>query len=231
MMDLAFFNKNVQNGKQFEAKVEGTNEKLRCAKKDDSTVFIYVKGSRKYGHYMNTADFLTKATPIIKTKEEMEKEWHSRCKKCEKRLEQSGLWPELKVIFHNLQKISYDDWTGMRRCGRHSDEAKVYIKKYPFISSDGTDIDYDYTNELSYANCKSMFFGKGMNEHYKGQIKQALATRQPYNTGRIQLNYDVSFSFKPEKMQAWYSEEYRNCGNGHYYLALDESAAVFCEDD
>ena len=99
------------------------------------------------------------------------------------------------------------------------------------MSQDGQFIDYDYVNEVSYANCKSMFFGKGQNDYYKGQIKQALQDKTAYYTGRISLNYDVSFQYKPETQQAWYSEEYRNCGNGHYYLALDESAALFYEDD
>ena len=230
-MDLAFFNQNVADNKHFEATVHDTNTKIRCFKKDANTVFVYARGSRKYGRYMDTVSFLAKATPIVKTKADLENEWHSRCKKCEKRLEKSGLWPELRVIFHNLQKISYDDWVGMKRCDRNSEEAKTYIKKYPFISSDGTSIVWDYMSEVSAANCKSMYFGKGLNDSYKKDIKNAILNKQAYSTGRIQLNYDVSFQFKPEKMQAWYSEEYRNCGNGHYYLALDESAALFYEDD
>ncbi len=230
-MDKEFFNKNVANGKDFEAQLIDTTTKIRCRKIDDSTVFVFAKGKRRYGNYVNLDEFLSKAQPIVKTKEELESEWHSRCKKCEKRLEKSGLWPELKQVFHNLQKISYDDWTAMRRLERRSAMALQYIKKYPFVSKDGQSIEYDYLNEVSYANCKSMFFGKGQNDWYKGQIKQALHEKKPYSTGRISLNYDVSFQYKPETQQAWYSEEYRNCGNGHYYLALDESAALFYEDD
>ena len=44
-------------------------------------------------------------------------------------------------------------------------------------------------------------------------------------------SYDVSFSYDPKLQHAWYSEEYKNCGNGHYYLALDETHALFYEDD
>ena len=32
-------------------------------------------------------------------------------------------------------------------------------------------------------------------------------------------------------MSAWYSTEYIGCGNGHYYYALDERHAIFCETD
>jgi hypothetical protein len=30
---------------------------------------------------------------------------------------------------------------------------------------------------------------------------------------------------------AWYSEEYRGCLNGHYYLMFDATHAIFYEDD
>lgn len=230
-MDREFFNKNVVNGKDFEAQLLDTTTKVRCRKIDDNTVFVFAKGKRRYGNYVRLNEFLLKAQPIVKTKKELEIEWHSRCKRCEKRLEKSGLWPALRVIFHNLQLISYDDWTAMKNLELRSATAVQYIKKYPFVSQDGQSIDYDYVNEVSYANCKSMFFGKGQNDYYKGQIKQALQDKTAYSTGRISLNYDVSFQYKPETQQAWYSEEYRNCGNGHYYLALDESAALFYEDD
>jgi len=46
--------------------------------------------------------------------------------------------------------------------------------------------------------------------------------------------YDNSVSCElgqDNRLRAWYSEEYKGCGNGHYYLALDESHALFCEND
>ena len=33
------------------------------------------------------------------------------------------------------------------------------------------------------------------------------------------------------KNYAWYSEEYKGCLNGHYYIALDEKHVWFYEDD
>jgi hypothetical protein len=47
-------------------------------------------------------------------------------------------------------------------------------------------------------------------------------------------SYDVSFEYKETEegyKLGWYSEEYRNCGNGHYYLALDATHAVYYEKD
>lgn len=31
--------------------------------------------------------------------------------------------------------------------------------------------------------------------------------------------------------RGFYSEEFRNCGNGHYYLLFDATHAIFYEDD
>jgi hypothetical protein len=31
--------------------------------------------------------------------------------------------------------------------------------------------------------------------------------------------------------RAWFSEEYKDCGNGHYYLLLNANCAIFYEDD
>lgn len=47
-------------------------------------------------------------------------------------------------------------------------------------------------------------------------------------------NYDYSVEFlknEEGKLQGWYSAEYKGCGNGHYYLLLDTSHAIFYEDD
>ena len=56
-----------------------------------------------------------------------------------------------------------------------------------------------------------------------------------YSSGRTdkwdKTSYDVSFQLKAKERKAWYSEEYRGCGNGHYYLALNHSCALFYEHD
>ena len=239
MMTVDEFNQlfpSHKNGKSFrmsfEAKVLGTNEKLRCVTYSDTAVFVYNKGSRKYGRAINTDYFLSKATPIIKRKDEGA-EWHSRCKSCEQRLAKSGLFPEYREMYHNLQKIPYSEWEQMRSeldYNDSSDKAKLWIKKYPFLTADGIHINSNYLSGLAWAKLKTMYFGKYDNARIKAEIKQALKEKRAYYVSR-QVNYDVSFNYTPEKNNATYSEEYRGCGNGHYYLALDESAAVYYEDD
>lgn len=91
-------------------------------------------------------------------------------------------------------------------------------------------IDTDYIWELSECKLKSMYFGKFDNETEKQTIKEKIQNNENYSTWH-RTNYDTSFEYNAEKKMAWYSEEYKNCGNGHYYFALDNSTALFCEND
>lgn len=77
---------------------------------------------------------------------------------------------------------------------------------------------------------KAMYFGKMWNETEKEQIAEVLANKEKYSV-RHQAGYDVSFSYNPKLNKAWYSEEYRGCGNGHYYIAIDATTALYVEDD
>lgn len=87
-----------------------------------------------------------------------------------------------------------------------------------------------YIWEMSEAKTKSMYFGKWSNARIKGEIQQAFAEKRRYSN-RARTSYDVSFEYDPDRNKAWYSEEYKGCGNGHYYIAIDANTALFCEDD
>jgi len=77
---------------------------------------------------------------------------------------------------------------------------------------------------------KKMNFDKYSNGDKSERIERAMQKRTQISI-RGRTSYDISFEYDPEKNMAWYSEEYRDCGNGHYYLALNNKYAVFWEDD
>ena len=109
-----------------------------------------------------------------------------------------------------------------------------YSAKYPFMFYDDDNgdlqIDTRYIWEFSECNLKSMYFGKYQNSHVKEEFKRAIEQKRDYHYC-TRTSYDVSLEYNAAKNMAWYSEEYRNCGNGHYYIALDHSTALFVEDD
>lgn len=237
----------------------GSGNKQRCTKESEDYIFVFAKGSKRRGYRYRLDDFLNYYKPILKSNEDKEKAWHKKCCSIENRLEVSGLWPEFKELFHNLQLVSLSDWQDIKRMSiewdttsTHSIEdyhkrvenrnQRIYDKygeKYPFMfyeSKEGNHyLHSDYVDSISEAKTKSMYFGRN-NAQIKENIKQFIAKKEATNCdvdARYdgKLSYDISFRYKPEDNKAWYSEEYRGCGNGHYYVAIDGSAALFIEND
>ena len=226
--------------------------KERCEKERDGNIFVYGKGKRIYGRRWTEIAFLNSYV-ICDPKDEGEA-WHKRLKRAVLCMEKSGLWENVKEVFRHLEDVSYEDWKNMREIywskKRFDESLRKWIEKtdeemdaewepfstkYPFCFSRTTDghlnIDTDYIFEMSECRLKSMYFGKTRNTRVKELFKQALDTRTPFNTGRVRVNYDVSAEYDPVKQRAWYSEEYKDCGNGYYYLMLDHSTALFVEKD
>lgn len=231
MTDQELRNK-IKEFEKFTAVSLNDKRKVRCKLEPDGIIFVFAKGKSKYGYRYTDVSFLQLFEPYLLDDEELEKKWHKKCAKIEKKLEVSGLWPEYKEIFHNLQLVSYKDWKKIRSVSP-SDEKEILSltkEKYPFMLNDNGYINYSYLWGAVEGKTKTMFFGS-LHKSYKNDIEKALKERKKYRTGRIRANYDVSFEYDAEKNKAWYSEEYRDCGNGHYYIAIDSSTALFCEDD
>lgn len=221
--------------KVFKAKDYYNNEIYRCAVEESGSVFVYAKNKKRRGWRYDEENFLTHFQILPLADEN--KQWKNRLKRAVKLCRESGLWSEIAVIWDNLYKyvtldekhkiydMSWDDREG----------ALAYCKEhYPFMiktADDGHEyLNTDYIWEISRCELKTMYFGYA-NTTEKEQIRKAIAEHRQYTIPRIRTNYDVSFSYNPDANRAWYSEEYKNCGNGHYYLALNHSTSVFCEDD
>lgn len=238
---------------KFEATCNSDGEKVRFTKDGDmERVFVFLKGKRNRGYHYSIPTFLTMYTPVIKTKEEKNAQWHKKLANIEKRLIASGLWENIKEVAHNLQtmtKEEYDTYVQTLydirklRCNLYvsEEEKKVlfpklketkeaFVKKYPFLKCEDGSIDYSYIEDwISTLKTKSMYFGDS-NELTKKMISEHLKDKTSFSDNG-HTSYDVSYQYDADKNRAWYSEEYRGCGNGHYYLALDSSMALFYEDD
>ena len=87
-----------------------------------------------------------------------------------------------------------------------------------------------YYSLLSKRGIITINWGGAYNDWIKRGWLNALNEKRKYSM-RWTVSYDNSIEYNPEGERAWYSEEYRGCGNGHYYLLLDEKHAAFREDD
>ncbi len=123
---------------------------------------------------------------------------------------------ELRINEHNRKEVKrvYGD----------------FVDKYPFIFPEDGSVDTDYLWDFSDVRLKTMNWGCHEGYH-KELIENALADKRSYSTGRVIVKYDNSFEYNAEKNKAWYSEEYRNCGDGYYYLALDANTAIYYDKD
>lgn len=231
---------------------------------EDGTVFIFNPRGRRYG--LRTSDewfissrYMVEYTPDV----DAAKLWERRVRNVIKKLDASGLWPDIKRDFEIMLEIGYENRRKLQllnsnECDALLIESRAYINNqhdeqaienyrlaleryYGELEREVPQAFYrtergflhprtDLLYEMSDAMTKSMYFGKGLNDLTKHEIAEAMAAKRRY-TATARTSYDVSFEYDPERNKAWYSEEYRDCANGHYYLAIDANTALFYEND
>lgn len=182
-----------------------TDESRRAMIEEDGTVFVFGKGKRRYGRRYGDSEFIKMFACKLSTQSEADEatKWERRVKNVIKKLEASGLWENLKTDFEKMLEGGYEN--RHENCGS---------------------IGWDACDCIT----KSMYFGKFWNPIKKQTIKECMEKKESVRFS-TRVNYDVSFEYDAERNRAWYSEEYRNCGNGHYYLAIDGNTALFYEND
>jgi hypothetical protein len=221
---------------------DGRTEIIRIFRGSDSgCVCAFNRRSRRYGYILLTSNIL-EVSPIISRKTPAQK-WENAWQKVIKRLKVSGFWDNLvpdietalEMGFETLQQARKDYWDISYRTDRDA-KIKTYLEKYPalgFLNDKGkqcikTDIVWHYSEM---PKVKKMRFCRGhYNDHHLNNIRQAILKKEKCREfGRY--GYDISFEYNPETNRAWYSEEYKDCGNGYYYLALDATHAIYWEKD
>lgn len=225
----------------------GINEKKFRATRDSAdSVFVYAPKKKSQGWRYSIENFAETYYGIeVEEDSDEEKKWHRRLDRAVKCLDASGLWPELRETFLNLRGMSLSDkqeldyaqanafpWKDGKRDIDYAAIAPLMLR-FPFAFCKGEDgepyIRTDYIGETADCKLKSMYFGRGT-ELTKERIRDHIERECKWSE-RERASYDVSYDYDPDLKKAWYSEEYRDCGNGHYYIALDHSTALFVEND
>lgn len=225
------------------------NKEYRFVIESDGSYFVLAPKRKTRGwRYSPTQFFNYYKIKEIKAGLSENDKWKKRLKKAIALCKQNDLWHNLQEIWENLynyvsleeKRRIYEEYWACDRYDKEKGEQNYMdfvssVKsKYPFmIKADNNGKEHiitDYIWELSECTLKSMYFGKWDNTTIKDNIRRALAEKRKHSES-VTVSYDVSFEYNPDLKKAWYSEEYRNCGNGHYYLALSENTAVFAEND
>lgn len=160
--------------------------------------------------------------------------YDARAKKALKLLENSGLWSGMKKeIEHYLslptnvrQEMLNDILTDSYHlfyCKRGEGEKYEWVRTFQMFES--------------FANKNGCWkYPRYTYMHNKAYLEQNFAQAKENNTkftDRWTNGYDVTYSvdFSNEEKRGWLSDEFRGCGNGHYYLLLDATHAINYEDD
>lgn len=240
---------NMTPYKKYRAK--DTSGNIVRISREDTTGFIYSKGRSRYGRRLPINQVMTEYT-LCETTDENEL-WQKRLDRAINAMTKSGLWVNIRELFTKLKLMNYYDKKKMGSLYWETFDIKTrdlsvdeynewfmdkfseYVNKYDFcfkLDKEGRImLDTKYIFEISECNLKSMYFGKYTNKITKEEIKRAIMNHKSYSIPYVRTSYDVSFRYDAEKNAATYAEEYRDCGNGHYYIALDENTALFAEND
>lgn len=202
---------------------DGTKERKRMFISTDGYVCEFKKRSRTRGRCIGSEELWRTVEPITKDTDKV-----TICKRNTKNiikyLTASGLWPDILENMMKLQQLNDEDLEYLCKCeyGEHNTFMQEHGIEH--ISPDM------YYSLLSKRGIITINWGGAYNDWIKRGWLNALNEKRKYSM-RWTVSYDNSIEYNPEGERAWYSEEYRGCGNGHYYLLLDEKHAAFREDD
>ena len=190
------------------------------------------KGRKHYGHILNkwypneTADWVSLTE--VSTDTDYYKRAMRNAKKVQMLLSQSGFWANIKKEIDDFLALPKDEVDRFINAAVDDFYGNIFYKSqdYPWMHTSQI-----FQSILSNRCFKTPNFNKY--DDRKDRLIRAIDEGENFIT-RWTKGYDNSVEVKlcdDGIKRGWYSEEYRNCGNGHYYLLLDATHAIFYEDD
>jgi hypothetical protein len=191
-------------------------EKVRLFVSSDGTPAYYKKGSRKYGYEL-AVNGMT-AIGIVKSRNSNltnNEKFAKNARKLVSILKQSGLWQNIVDRMENEYNYEFSKMVECEADFAYS-ILNWKVKRMNFRPKAKWWISKESANEE--------------NEQKLNYIKECVANKRDC-TVTTRNSYDIRFDYVAEKQKAWYSEEYKGCANGHYYLAIDSEHAIYYEKD
>ena len=177
--------------------------------------------------------------PIVKSEEGVYKRFKQRVKKTYDLLDKSGLHRSLKdEVFGYILNLTEEECKKLvsllNSINNHADqlwsEKMDEIENHYHIAVGRTDMLCSMLGDKCF---KSINYESYMREHENALVAKAIANKTDYHY-RWTKGYDNSIDLGMTvngDFGGTYSEEKRGCGNGHYYLLLDATHAIFYEND
>lgn len=211
---------NEDRNKNFIVIIDGKKHKKKLFVSGNNLVYEYAK--RNKGYECFDTDKWSEIYPQPKTdnttlmRKRLNKVYVYLCK--------SGLWGKYKKDVEFLLSLSNTDLQKLVESNY-----ETYCK---FKEQNGLHISGDMFFNLLSKGIKTIKYEKYTSLEDSADFAKAIKERKEFSRKWYNC-YDISIDCKPvqDDMYAWYSEEYKGCLNGHYYIALDEKHVWFCEDD
>lgn len=198
----------------------------RCRK------MAYYVPQHEYAEWESMKRYMSRPKSIDKMKDMLHKRVLNRANKAIEMLSKSGMWNDIK------SELEY--FVSLPETEQREIAALVDTDSYEFYKLTDSGKKYSWVNhhflfeEFVKDKCwKSLAWHKYDRKTYTAYLQKCIEDKTNYSHGWVN-GYDnsVELSMKMDGIfRGWYSEEYRGCGNGHYYILLDATHAIHCEDD
>lgn len=244
--------KNNYNGEFNVTFANGLVEKKRLFISTTGSVCYKAKGKRRWGYHLPLYE-VAKIEPIIKKATPPYQMFQRNVNKIVTLLSASGLWSDIletakkmatlteeqfKRAFELEQDYHTIPYTRDEEYFQRQDKARAEFENY-FTSLGFGKIYYIALGRWLALSKKgqivSVPYGKGNKERLVAQVNNIITNQSiDSNVVRWRGSYDYSVSIwwgEDGRMKGTFSAEYKDCGNGHYYLLLDAEHALYYEDD
>ena len=216
--------------------IGGGSKIVRLWKADDGRIAIMGKGRKKWGHELSCYDHYEDwATLRLVEHDEIDyyKRFVKRATDALKMLTESGLWPDIKQSIEHFfalteseqKELVNDIMTDSYELFYH----EIYKENGKYSWVHGYQVFESFVRKTCW---KSIAWHKWERERMSAEVAECIKNGTDFHR-RWENGYDnsVEIANRDGEKLAWYSEEYRGCGNGHYYLMFDATHAIFYEDD
>ena len=216
--------------------IGGESKVVRLWQTDDGRIAIMSKGRKKYGHELSLwYDHYDEWTDLrlVEHKEfDYYKRFVKRANDALKMLNESGLWTDIKQSIEHFFTLSETEQRELVNDIVTDSYEKFYKQtwdggKYAWVH--GYQVFESFTSRTCW---KSIAWRRWERAEMSKRVADCIKNGENFSR-RWENGYDnsVEVANRDGEKLAWYSEEYRGCGNGHYYLMFDATHAIFYEDD
>ena len=216
--------------------INGGSKVLRLWQTEDGRIAVMSKGRKKYGHeislWYDHYDEWTNLRLVEHKEFDYYKRFVKRATDALEMLNESGLWTDIKESIEHFFSMTEAEQRELVNDIVTDSYEKFYKQtwgdgKYAWIHCH--QVFGSFVNKVCW---KSIAWRRWEREEMSKRVAECIKNDTNFSR-RWEYGYDntVEVANRDGEKLAWYSEEYRGCGNGHYYLMFDATHAIYYEDD